>query len=1519
MISSAASDDLPLTPPTLPNVGGSLQGMPTAAGPVDPDGQASLTIPLPISAGRGYAPSLALRYQSGAGNGPWGSGWQCSTLAIRRSTRRGVPLYTNEDEFLGPDGEVLVAERDASGRVITTSVATFNTQKLDRTYQVTRYLPRVEGAFARIERWQAEAVADFWLIHSPSGELLCLGKSAQARIADPSAGQLRIASWLIEESVSPTGEHIYYRYVSAADVGVTDPTGRDIHNQRTLSTVSYGNVSPEAALWLWSGDSVPAEQQWLFTLLLDYGALGTDSNVPPACAPQPATPWPVRQDAFSTYASGFEVRSHFLCRQVLMFHHFPEQLGEAATLVQRLLLTYDENPQLSRLIAAQSFAYEPDATRTLQSLPPLELAYTPFSPPAHADAWLPLALPNELGPRPYRLVDVYGEGIPGVLYQDAGVWYYRPPVRDNAQASPDAVTFGAVARLPLLPSLQAGGQIKLLDLNGDGRLEWLVTQPNGVVGYYTLEADHSWSAFTPLTTFPVELLHPGATLADLRGGGLPDLAVIGPRSVRLYVNQRSGFGPGQNVPHESDTGLPVMGRDRQELVAFADMLGSGQAHLVSVRHDRLLCWPNLGNGRFGEPLTLSSNLPFDAVRFNPRQVYLADLDGSGSADLVYAGVDSLQLFFNNAGNALSAPVSVPYPTGMSYDQLSQLQVADLAGEGTVSLILTQLVATPSLHTRHWRLDLCSAKPYLLSSVNNNCGASTQLTHRSSVQEWLDEKHAMPSAIPGVPFPALVVSRVEQHDRVSGNSLVQTFQYRRGFWDGVEREFRGFAYIESMQFATQSDTSAASALRICRWLHIGRAGDDVNLYGTPFYDPAAFAPQPTRLTQWQGNADDGQDIAFSPDAATAWWLQRALKGTALREEHYANDGSAAAPVPYRVTQTRSQVRLLQPGQVAVALALNAGSTTYVYERTTNDPQVTQSIPLHYDGYGHSLLAVDVAYPRRLDETSANPYTATALPAAAWSATFDVQQTLLRLTESRAQVRNQPDPQAWVLGLPIANRQNALTFTADHFPPTGLTLELLSEPTGLLSAAQPRLVLSQQQQHYCADPTLPKTLLLLDHRETALLTASDLRAYLGVLSDEACQQWLNTGGYHPMPALLAVPGAAPEPDLWAANTGYMTYLGAEQFWRTHTQTSAQLKAADGHLPVLTVAWDAYHCCITASNDTYGNRVDAAIDYRFLRPWQITDINGNWHEVQWDALGRVVASSQYGTELAADGASAINVGFAPLRAAPAPVDDTVASGIANALAINSGTGKQAQAARVVYDLFSMMGTTSPAQLRPAVADDATALALYQHLQALHFVTQQGQLLTKAWAWVQCTEELAGVPSSLRDLWRALPRQPVHSVTLTADAYPNSLQQIAVQLTHSDGFGRALQTAGLAPDGPAYVRTASGELQIQDGVPLEAPAHPRWAIRGRIEYTPQGQAARTYQPYFVNDWQFVSPCALKACGYADTYFYDATGRETQVLTAKGSTRRHAYTAWFTVSEDENDTAAERPDAQLLTENADA
>lgn len=189
----------------------------------------------------------------------------------------------------------------------------------------------------------------------------------------------------------------------------------------------------------------------------------------------------------------------------------------------------------------------------------------------------------------------------------------------------------------------------------------------------------------------MEFFHPQGQLADLMGNGIHDLALIGTRSVRLYINQGAqGFTPGREVPHplDDDDALPVLSHSPTELVAFSDILGSGQQHLIRIRHNELKCWPNLGRGRFGKGFVFAQ-LPFSYAQFDASRVVMADLDGSGAVDLIYLEPEHALIFMNLFGNGLeSSPTRLPWPQGARYDSSCRVSTADLQGLGCSSLIVS---------------------------------------------------------------------------------------------------------------------------------------------------------------------------------------------------------------------------------------------------------------------------------------------------------------------------------------------------------------------------------------------------------------------------------------------------------------------------------------------------------------------------------------------------------------------------------------------------------------------------------------------------------------------------------------------------------------------------------------------------------------------------------------------------------------------------------------------------------------
>jgi hypothetical protein len=237
---------------SLPKGGGALRGIGEKFSANPSTGTASLSLPVPASPGRsGFGPQLSLSYDTGAGNGPCGLGWSLSLPSITRKTDKGLPRYADEQEsdvFLLSDAEDLVP-------VLVQRDGRWHADQADRVvggveYRVARYRPRVEGPFARIERWTDHAGTSHWRSISRAGVCTWYGRTPESRIADP-ANPRHVFSWLICESHDDRGNAIVYEHKAEDSAGVdlaaAHERGRsaaDRSSNRYLKRVRYGNRVP---------------------------------------------------------------------------------------------------------------------------------------------------------------------------------------------------------------------------------------------------------------------------------------------------------------------------------------------------------------------------------------------------------------------------------------------------------------------------------------------------------------------------------------------------------------------------------------------------------------------------------------------------------------------------------------------------------------------------------------------------------------------------------------------------------------------------------------------------------------------------------------------------------------------------------------------------------------------------------------------------------------------------------------------------------------------------------------------------------------------------------------------------------------------------------------------------------------------------------------------------------------------------------------------------------------------------
>ncbi len=1505
---------LRIAPPSLPKGGGAIRGMGEkfAANPVSGTGAAS--VPIYASPGRGgFGPQLVLGYDSGAGNGPFGLGWHVALPAITRKTDKGLPRYQDtieSDVFILAGAEDLVPVLTPGGgawqRAIPPPRTLYGAQ-----YKVDRYRPRIEGLFARIERWSnvADPSDTFWRSISKTNVTAWYGLRAAERIADP-ANPARIFSWLISESHDDKGNVASYGYKAEDSAGIDLTQAHEANRttagraaNRYLKRIRYGNSTPYYPD-LTASQPVPLPTDWHFELVFDFGEHDPDAPLPDA----EARPWPVRPDPFSSYRAAFEIRTYRRCRRVLMFHHFPAETGIGANcLVRSTDLSYSDptdpvDPAYSFLTAVTQTGYRRGGESYLaKSMPPVEFTYSqPTMDPTLRDIDpaslenLPVGLDGDL----YRWVDLDGEGSSGILTGQGGRWFYKPNwsaanrvgAPGQERAEPRLGPMGAMRLQPALASSDAVSGARLMDLAGSGHLD-LVDPAAAEPGFHE-RSDEGWSPFKAFRLHPeLDWDDPDLRLIDLTGDGLPDI-LIGEQDAFYWspAMARAGFGGLERAIHRLDEekGPAVIFADGAESIFLADMSGDGLTDIVRVRNGEVCYWPNLGYGRFGAKIAMDAAPRFDRPDlFDGRRIRLVDIDGSGTADLVYFGSQGTSLYFNLSGNSWGQRYDLaafpPVETGTAANAL------DLLGTGTACLVWSSSLASDARRMRYVDL-LGGQKPHLLVGMTNNLGAETQITYAPSTRFYVADKLAGRPWVTRIPFPVHVVERVVTQDWISRNRFVTRYAYHHGHYDGVEREFRGFALVEhwdgediatlyaeaAVPPASNADPAAnVPPIHTKTWYHTGAYFDAARIstflagdyYREEGLDEAQLAAMrlPDTILPAALLLADGSRVSYTPTADELREACRSLKGLVLRQEIYGLDGSAAAGRPYSVVESNYTIEMLQPrgaNRHAVFFAHERETLGLHYERALYevngrrlaDPRVSHAVTLTVDPVGNPLTSVVIDYGRRHADSSLG-------------AADQAVQALTRLILTENQYTAALDQDDLNRApLPAESRgYELLKCSPSANRPDVTNLFGFDELTGLVAAAGDGAhdLPFEDVDGKGATETHPYRRLL--KRMRTLYRRNDLTGPLPLgqadslgLIQESYRQVLTPG------LLTAIYGgridALSLAGLLQGEAGYTDLDGTGEHW---SRSGRSLYSSDPATPdpafarahfytvrgiqdpfggVTQAEYDSYDLSLVSVQDAVGNVVTAQPDYRTLQPVLITDPNGNRAAIAFDALGMVAGTARMGKASESLGDSL--AGFDPDPGQTAidafyGADDPHSQ--AAPLLGNATT-------RVIYDIdrFRTSRTANPAD-----------------------------------------------PTQWEPAFAATIARETHVSDLTEGA--SSALQIA--FGYSDGFGREIQ------------RKVQAEPETTGG-PL------RWVASGWTIFNNKGSPVRSYEPFFSGLAQ--RPHRFEfgvALGVSPILLYDPASRVAAILHPNQSWEKVAFDPWRQESWDVNDTlliADPRTDADV-------
>lgn len=1510
-----ANTTLPATPHVLPSVslpkaGGAIRGIGEKFVSSPATGAGSFTVPVNTSTGRpGTGLELELVYSSGSGNGPFGIGWDLSTHSIVRKTDKGLPKYRDEEEsdtFLLSGAEDLVPQLELKANGSFGKVKPETRYVNGENFNVSRYQPRIESTFSRIVKFtNAQSQEVHWEVKSPTNVTTIFGDNDNSRVFDPQ-NPSRVFEWLPSRSYDDKGNAIHYEYKSEDSHGVDPDALHESHRTnlirstaKYLKRIRYGNTVSRLSQDLRNTD-------WMFEVVFDYG---DHDNEKPTSAE--SKPWLMRADPFSSYRSGFEIRQYRLCRRILMFHHFPHEtnIGQNCV-ISSLNLIYEEIDQRHSSSLAittvlksvtQQHWLRSDTTYQVEALPPIEFGYTQ----AHIAKFtqdidlqslsnLPAGLTDT-----YQFVDLEGQGLTGIVSSLDGALMYIPNL-GNGQ-------FGFAKPLPANPdSVSRYGTQQWMDLSGSGKVDLVQLQgPNS--GFHKRNWDQAsgWDHFRSFVDLPnVSWDNKNLKFIDLTGDGLADVLIAEDDLFTMYYGKgESGFDKPHRVPMALDdqNGPRLVFFDGFEVIYTADMNGDGLADLVRIRNREVCYWPNYGYGRFGAKVVMTNSPEFDySESFDQSLLRLADINGTGAIDIIYLGGRVPKMYMNLSGNGWSDAKPISSFPGM--DQAKNIQIVDLLGKGTACLAWSSTL--PGDAGRHLRyLDLMAdGKPFLLSSVDNNLGWETQISYASSTEFYARDKKAQKPWSSHLPFPVQCVERLTSIDRISGNVFETTYAYHDGYFDGIEREFRGFGMVESRDaeryanhpslrdFSNTHPSYHLPPVLTKTWYHTGeyRNGRQITAPEEMQYlDAMGLSDEeakilsipstklPTSIVTATGH------IPHEPSEQECREACRALKGSILRSEVYSLDGSDLEILPYNVTESNFVIEQRQPlasNLHAIFLVRPLEIIALAYDRKLYrvknkerpDPRVSHTLLLETDYFGNALSTMVLNYGRRFEDSGQH-----------LTAADRIKQMKTYATLTLAEYTNSIDvPDAYLLPKPAESRLYEvvnLSSCVDQQNQNSIQIISIQDSfhiLQLLSSGQFDIPFENFEGPY---PSNSRTFRRLLKRSRSLYRANDLTGplELGLLESLALPYQTFQLAYTTEQIDLFTRSGKITNDainqVFGIESGYIQFDGDSSWWSQSGEVFYSANRNDSPEQELQEAKDHFFLARRSRAPFDSNDKPCEIVYNYdaydLMIEQVTDPLGNATTVGERNMDSSKPLDKHGHDYRT---------LAPfLVMDPNRNRSQVAFDVAGNVTAVAAMGKPEEALGdsldgvdvVVREKDKKAYFDNPIDWAAKLLGTATARTVYD-VHAYHRTKHE---------------------ANPQPVWSSGLARKTH----ISDLDEGARSQVLATFTFSDGSGRIVQEKTQCEPGPLG-------NPASDPTPQRTQEANRWLTSSWTVFNNKNNPVKKYEPFFSSTHQFEDNAIQ---GVTPIFIYDAMSRNIATIYPDHTWTKVIVDPWSSVQWDQNDT----------------
>jgi hypothetical protein len=208
----------------------------------------------------------------------------------------------------------------------------------------------------------------------------------------------------------------------------------------------------------------------------------------------------------------------------MLVHHFNELPGGSA-LTRSLELTYGDNGvdgfTFLKEAVLKGYIKKADGVYTTKAYPPFSFDYQQHDWNTTVKAITEDNLvhaPSGIDQKNYHFVDLYNEGLSGILSEQNTGWFYKNNLGDG--------NFGQAQLIASRPSFNGMNQkVQIMDLEANG-VKQLVQWDDEPQGYFELSPEEQWQPFRSFEKkVSINKRDAHVRMLDLNGDGLADLLI----------------------------------------------------------------------------------------------------------------------------------------------------------------------------------------------------------------------------------------------------------------------------------------------------------------------------------------------------------------------------------------------------------------------------------------------------------------------------------------------------------------------------------------------------------------------------------------------------------------------------------------------------------------------------------------------------------------------------------------------------------------------------------------------------------------------------------------------------------------------------------------------------------------------------------------------------------------------------------------------------------------------------------